>query len=64
MDVTDTARTWRIGELAGMAHVSVRMRPAARTEAGDPGIRESLGRMYREQRRPPAGAFRASSWRT
>jgi MerR family transcriptional regulator, thiopeptide resistance regulator len=44
MDVTDTTRTWRIGELAGMAHVSVRtlrhygaiglLRPAARTEAG------------------------------
>jgi DNA-binding transcriptional MerR regulator len=44
MDVTDTARTWRIGELAGMAHVSVRtlrhycaiglLHPAARTDAG------------------------------
>ena len=44
MDAPDTARTWRIGELARMAHVSVRtlrhyeaidlLRPAARTEAG------------------------------
>ena len=24
MDAPDTTRTWRIGELAGMAHVSVR----------------------------------------
>ena len=44
MDAPDTARTWRIGALAGMAHVSVRtlrhyeaiglLRPTARTEAG------------------------------
>jgi MerR family transcriptional regulator, thiopeptide resistance regulator len=44
MDATDTTGTWRIGELAGMAQVSVRslrhyeaiglLRPAARTEAG------------------------------
>lgn len=44
MEVTDPDGTWRIGELAGMAHVSVRtlrhygaiglLRPAARTEAG------------------------------
>jgi DNA-binding transcriptional MerR regulator len=44
MDGMDTDRTWRIGELAGMAHVSARtlrhygaiglLRPAARTEAG------------------------------
>jgi DNA-binding transcriptional MerR regulator len=44
MDATDTTGTWRIGELAGLAHVSVRtlrhyeaiglLRPATRTEAG------------------------------
>jgi MerR family transcriptional regulator, thiopeptide resistance regulator len=43
MDATDTIGTWRIGELAGLAHVSVRtlrhyeaigLRPATRTEAG------------------------------
>lgn len=44
MDVTNTPRAWRIGELARMAHVSVRtrrhygaldlLRPAGRTEAG------------------------------
>jgi DNA-binding transcriptional MerR regulator len=44
MDAPDTTRTWRIGELAGMAHVSVRtlrhyeaiglLPPTARTEAG------------------------------
>jgi MerR family transcriptional regulator, thiopeptide resistance regulator len=44
MDATGSARTWRIGELAAMARVSVRalrhyealglLRPSARTEAG------------------------------
>ncbi|HEY2787956.1 MAG TPA: MerR family transcriptional regulator [Gaiellales bacterium] len=44
MDAPDTGRTWRIGELAGLAHVSVRtlrhyetvglLQPTARTEAG------------------------------
>ena len=58
MDAPDTDRTWRIGELAGMAHVSVRtlrhyeavglLRPAARTEAGYRLYGgEDVGRLYR-----------------
>jgi len=44
MDADERTRTWRIGELAALAHVSVRtlrhygaiglLEPAARTEAG------------------------------
>src|SRR5947209_8326615 len=58
MDARDTHRTWRIGELAAAAHVSVRtlrhydaiglLRPARRTDAGyRVYVEADVARLYR-----------------